>query len=349
MAPRALISIGTNSHAAVGPRRRRGHAGRRVAAARGSAPDCSETRPPRSRRDARGRWRRSRLHGRRARAPARASPASRPARCAARATAPPSPPTVERADRRSAAHPQRRGGGDVLVPGRDAHARRQPSRSASSTSAAAARSSRSTCPRARAGTATSRYTLLGSRSAPCGSAERHPAFLGAARARRASSAPRSCGERARRCDDRCSRRYREAPRPGRLIVVGGTAFTAAAMVARGAAARRRAIIDRRPARALLDELLARDLDARKALPFIRPQRADIFPAGIAIIDEACRHAAVADVTRQRRRPARRVSVFGRRNPHVIGMMVELADTADLKSAAREGIRVRASVIPSSEA
>ena len=28
------------------------------------------------------------------------------------------------------------------------------------------------------------------------------------------------------------------------------------------------------------------------------------------------------------------------------MMVELADTADLKSAAREGIRVRASVIPS---
>jgi exopolyphosphatase/pppGpp-phosphohydrolase len=42
--------------------------------------------------------------------------------------------------------------------------------------------------------------------------------------------------------------------------------------------------------------LARDLDARKALPFIRPQRADILPAGIAIIDEACRILGVPDVT-----------------------------------------------------
>jgi exopolyphosphatase/pppGpp-phosphohydrolase len=46
---------------------------------------------------------------------------------------------------------------------------------------------------------------------------------------------------------------------------------------------------------LLDDLLARDLDARKALPFIRPQRADILPAGIAIIDEACRILAVPTV------------------------------------------------------
>ena len=46
---------------------------------------------------------------------------------------------------------------------------------------------------------------------------------------------------------------------------------------------------------LLDELLARDLDARKALPFIRPQRADILPAGLAIIDEACRILAVPNV------------------------------------------------------
>jgi exopolyphosphatase/pppGpp-phosphohydrolase len=48
--------------------------------------------------------------------------------------------------------------------------------------------------------------------------------------------------------------------------------------------------------ALLDALLARDLDARKAMPFIRPQRADILPAGIAIIDEACRILGVPDVT-----------------------------------------------------
>jgi exopolyphosphatase/pppGpp-phosphohydrolase len=48
--------------------------------------------------------------------------------------------------------------------------------------------------------------------------------------------------------------------------------------------------------ALLEALLERDLDARKALPFIRPQRADILPAGIAIIDEACRILGLADVT-----------------------------------------------------
>jgi exopolyphosphatase/pppGpp-phosphohydrolase len=47
---------------------------------------------------------------------------------------------------------------------------------------------------------------------------------------------------------------------------------------------------------LLETLLSRDLEERKALPFIRPQRADILPAGIAIIDEACRILGVPDVT-----------------------------------------------------
>jgi exopolyphosphatase/pppGpp-phosphohydrolase len=47
---------------------------------------------------------------------------------------------------------------------------------------------------------------------------------------------------------------------------------------------------------LLDALLSRDLEERKALPFIRPQRADILPAGIAIIDEACQILGVPDVT-----------------------------------------------------
>ncbi len=44
----------------------------------------------------------------------------------------------------------------------------------------------------------------------------------------------------------------------------------------------------RTARALIDELLARDLAARKAMPHIRPQRADILPAGLIVVDEACR-------------------------------------------------------------
>jgi len=39
---------------------------------------------------------------------------------------------------------------------------------------------------------------------------------------------------------------------------------------------------------MIDELLALDLEARKAIPHIRPQRADILPAGLIIVDEACR-------------------------------------------------------------
>jgi exopolyphosphatase/guanosine-5'-triphosphate,3'-diphosphate pyrophosphatase len=89
--------------------------------------------------------------------------------------------------------------------------------------------------------------------------------------------------------------FAAAPPPAQLIAVGGSAFTAAAMVAE--APLRDGVIMRAPQRAaLLDVLLSRDLDERKALPFIRPQRADILPAGIAIIDEACRILGVPDVT-----------------------------------------------------
>lgn len=89
--------------------------------------------------------------------------------------------------------------------------------------------------------------------------------------------------------------FAEAPSPARLVAVGGTAFTAAAMIAQ--APLRDGVTMSAPQRAaLLDELLACDLDARKALPFIRPQRADILPAGIAIIDEACRILGVPEVT-----------------------------------------------------
>lgn len=78
------------------------------------------------------------------------------------------------------------------------------------------------------------------------------------------------------------------------VAVGGTAFTAAAMVAR--APLRDGVTMSSPDRtALIDALLARDLEARRALPHIRPQRADILPAGIIVVDEACRLLAVDEI------------------------------------------------------
>jgi exopolyphosphatase/guanosine-5'-triphosphate,3'-diphosphate pyrophosphatase len=80
----------------------------------------------------------------------------------------------------------------------------------------------------------------------------------------------------------------------RLIAVGGTVFTAAAMIAQ--APLRDGVEISAPARAgLIDALLARDLEERRAMPFIRPQRADILPAGIIVVDEACRSLGVDPV------------------------------------------------------
>jgi len=81
---------------------------------------------------------------------------------------------------------------------------------------------------------------------------------------------------------------------GELIAVGGTVFTAAAMVAGGV--RDGATMTAAGRRRLIDELLARDLDARKAMPNIRPQRADILPAGLIVVDEACRLLGVGAFT-----------------------------------------------------
>lgn len=124
-------------------------------------------------------------------------------------------------------------------------------------------------------------------------AERHPALLGATALTPAE------GERvlvdARSDAAAMLAPFAAAPRPTRLIVVGGSAFTAAAMIA--AAPLRDGVIMRASERtALLDALLSRNLEERKAMPFIRPQRADILPAGIAIIDEACRVLGVPDAT-----------------------------------------------------
>jgi exopolyphosphatase/guanosine-5'-triphosphate,3'-diphosphate pyrophosphatase len=71
-----------------------------------------------------------------------------------------------------------------------------------------------------------------------------------------------------------------------LIAVGGTVFTASAMIAGGM--RDGATMTRTDCLRLIDELLARDLDDRKLMPHIRPQRADILPAGLIVVDEACR-------------------------------------------------------------
>lgn len=79
-----------------------------------------------------------------------------------------------------------------------------------------------------------------------------------------------------------------------LIAVGGTVFTAAAMIAGGV--HDGATMTAADRRHLIDELLRRDLDARKAMPNIRPQRADILPAGLIVVDEACRLLGVDGFT-----------------------------------------------------
>lgn len=71
-----------------------------------------------------------------------------------------------------------------------------------------------------------------------------------------------------------------------LLAVGGTVFTAAAMVC-GDPTRDGVEMDRGARAGLIDDLLARELDARRALAHIRPQRADILPAGLIIVDTAC--------------------------------------------------------------
>jgi exopolyphosphatase/guanosine-5'-triphosphate,3'-diphosphate pyrophosphatase len=124
-------------------------------------------------------------------------------------------------------------------------------------------------------------------------AERHPALLGA------TALPPDERERvlveARSDAAAVLAPFAAAPPPARLIVVGGSAFTAAAMIA--AAPLRDGVIMRAADRAaLLDSLLSHDLDERKAMPFMRPQRADILPAGIAIIDETCRVLHISDAT-----------------------------------------------------
>ncbi|HEX3466204.1 MAG TPA: hypothetical protein VHS78_19305 [Candidatus Elarobacter sp.] len=114
--------------------------------------------------------------------------------------------------------------------------------------------------------------------------ERHPALLGA---RPLDDDERRALEEEARADAAAVLRPFAAMRGfSELIAVGGTVFTASAMIAGGV--RDGATMTAADRRHLIDELLRRDLDARKAMPHIRPQRADILPAGLIVVDEACR-------------------------------------------------------------
>jgi len=73
----------------------------------------------------------------------------------------------------------------------------------------------------------------------------------------------------------------------RLLAVGGTVFTVSAMIAGDPADRDGAHFSRAQRGALIDELLSLDLRARREMAHIRPQRADILPAGLIVVDEAC--------------------------------------------------------------
>lgn len=76
-----------------------------------------------------------------------------------------------------------------------------------------------------------------------------------------------------------------------LLAVGGTVFTAAAMIARDPL-QDGVPIDRDGRLCIIDDLLARDLEARRSMAHIRPQRADILPAGLIVVDAACARLGV---------------------------------------------------------
>lgn len=77
------------------------------------------------------------------------------------------------------------------------------------------------------------------------------------------------------------------PRPQLMIAVGGTMFNAAAILAeRDREDIDGVVITRKQLGQLARRFLRMDTPARRAQPRISPQRADIFPAGLLIVDEA---------------------------------------------------------------
>ncbi len=80
---------------------------------------------------------------------------------------------------------------------------------------------------------------------------------------------------------------RDVPPLDELIVIGGTGFTAAAILFE----RDRTLMDgieitRAQLAATLERLLKMPLEERRAIPFMIPSRADIMPGGLIAVDEA---------------------------------------------------------------
>jgi exopolyphosphatase/guanosine-5'-triphosphate,3'-diphosphate pyrophosphatase len=115
--------------------------------------------------------------------------------------------------------------------------------------------------------------------------ERYPALLGA---RALGHADRESLARTAREDARTVLAPLAALRGfERLLAVGGTVFTASAMIANDETQRDGAGFSRAQRAELIDALLARNLAQRRTMAHIRPQRADILPAGLIVVDEAC--------------------------------------------------------------
>ena len=80
---------------------------------------------------------------------------------------------------------------------------------------------------------------------------------------------------------------RDFPKPADVFAVGGTMFNAAAIATdRDREAIDGVVLERKKLAELARRFLSMDVDARRSQPRISAQRADIFPAGLLIVDEA---------------------------------------------------------------
>jgi exopolyphosphatase/guanosine-5'-triphosphate,3'-diphosphate pyrophosphatase len=82
----------------------------------------------------------------------------------------------------------------------------------------------------------------------------------------------------------------------RLVLVGGSATTAAALQRGDNERPAESEMTRDELQRLIDRLCALPLEARKELPGMNPQRADILPAGLIILDIIYQHAAAQTAT-----------------------------------------------------
>jgi len=101
----------------------------------------------------------------------------------------------------------------------------------------------------------------------------------------AGAVDRDVVERARALTRRLLSPLAAFPGVERLIVVGGSATTAAALLHGDRTGVARVDVRRDQIAATLDRLISIPLAQRKVLPGMNPQRADILPAGLIVIDE----------------------------------------------------------------